>query len=257
MIVTSFGSCSVVTDPYVEIPVIIKNWGVVDSTVKFTGHDLSVVTNRGRVSVAVLTITFSMKSNLFALIKCMPTPAKYTLLDYIMPGLKPMSYYVIYVVYMLVVCVWCTCVHTQSTSALPPEMGGAACSMAHTWRHKTNTKHYYTKQTLTQNKHKTLLHKTYNYTKQTQNVISQSKDNYKKQTQSVITTCNMLTWQLCFVHIQPHAFYFYRHIQPSRIVDSSCREVTTVFLMGGCVAVWLVVLAAVVQLPSSKETIHL
>ena len=167
MIVTSFGSCSVVTDPYVESPVIIKNWGVVDSTVKFTGHDSSVVTDRGKVSVAVLTITFSMKSNLFALIKCMPTPAKYTLLDYIIPGLKPMSYYVIYVVYMLVVCVWCTCVHTQSTSALPPEMGGAACSMAHTWRHKTNTKHYYTKQTLTQNKHKTLLHKT--------NTITQNK----------------------------------------------------------------------------------
>ena len=33
--------------------------------------------------------------------------------------------------------------------------------------------------------------------------------------------------------------------------------VTTVFLMGGCVAVWLVVLSAIVQLPSSKETMQL
>jgi len=45
--------------------------------------------------------------------------------------------------------------------------------------------------------------------------------------------------------------------QPSRIVDIPYSEVAAFFLMDGCVAVWLVVLAAIVQVPSCKETMEL
>ena len=120
---------------------------------------------------------------------------------------------------MHVVCVWCTCVHTQSTSALPPEMGWAACSVAHTWRHKKTQRLLHKTNIITQNKHKMLLHKTntitqtqnvitqnkHNYTKQTQNVTTQNRHSYTKQTQMLLLhVIIMLTWQLCFVHYYCH-----------------------------------------------------
>ena len=47
------------------------------------------------------------------------------------------------------------------------------------------------------------------------------------------------------------------HIIFSPAGQLTSLAVTTVFLMGSCVAVWLVVLSAIVQLPSSEETIQL
>ena len=69
---TAFGSCKVVTDPYVAISV-ITNAGLLASTVKFTGSGSSVVTSRGTVWVGSLT-GFSMKpmTNSFALVEYVP-----------------------------------------------------------------------------------------------------------------------------------------------------------------------------------------
>jgi len=162
---------------------------------------------------------------------------------------------------MHVVCVWCTCVHAQSTSALPPEMGGAACSMAHTWRHKKHKMLLHKTNTITKNKHKMLLHKTNTITQNKHKMLlhkTNTKCYYTKQTQlhktntNVITTCNMLTCMtVMFCALLPP------HFSPAGQLTSLAVKWQRVFLMGGCVAVRLVVLAAIVQLPSSKETIQL